>query len=382
MLTQPMLPTTRIDWIVLPKRSDAPKSVVSWPMPLLRDALGRRVEKRRPRPGRHSPSGTSLIFAPIRMSSTECVESPVAVTTPASGAAGSRLSIDMKLYGPPVICRSAIELRPTFTPRTGNCHKLPFRPYCGYVTSLAALIQPSTSTRPAPMVSGSCVSRGRCCAAAGAAHTRRASTNTRFRTSGPLLVCRKLKTDHNMSAALVTIRSVVGRRLQDVRDALTTIPDWQTWRTCGLVYGLFLIGALPTGLASGLIRPATASLTPIELIGSGLLLFVQPALIEEIVFRGLLLPRDARSWPRRRLIPVAGVALVVYVVSHPINAMLFRPRVLSVFESMPYLLLTTLLGVTCTVTYLMSRSIWPSVAIHWLTVVTWIWLLGGRALLC
>jgi predicted Abi (CAAX) family protease len=185
-----------------------------------------------------------------------------------------------------------------------------------------------------------------------------------------------------MSAALVTTRSVVGRRLQDLRDALTTIPDWRTWRNCALVYGLFLIGALPTGLASGLIRPATASLTPIELIGSGLLLFLQPALAEEIVFRGLLLPRDARSWPRWRLIPVAGAALAVYVVSHPINAMLFRPQVLSLFESAPYLLLTTLLGVTCTVTYLISRSIWPSVAIHWLTLVTWIWLLGGHALLC
>ena len=185
-----------------------------------------------------------------------------------------------------------------------------------------------------------------------------------------------------MSAALVTIRSVVGRRLQDLRDALTTIPDWQTWRTCALVYGLFLIVALPTGLASRLVRPATASLTPVELIGSGLLLFLQPALAEEIVFRGLLLPRDARSWPRRRLIPVAATALAVYVVSHPINAMLFRPRVLSLFESTPYLLLTTLLGVTCTVTYLISRSIWPPVAIHWLTVVMWIWLLGGQALLC
>src|SRR5215831_18702581 len=104
-----------------------------------------------------------------------------------------------------------------------------------------------------------------------------------------------------MSTALVTIRSVVRRRLQDLRDALTTIPDWQTWRTCGLIYGLFLISALPTGVASGLIRPGTASLTPIELIGSGLLVFVHPALAEEIVFRGLLLPREARSWPRRQL---------------------------------------------------------------------------------
>jgi len=185
-----------------------------------------------------------------------------------------------------------------------------------------------------------------------------------------------------MSAAFVTIRSAARRRLQDLRDALTTIPDWRTWRTCGLVYGLFLIGAFPVGLLSGLVRLDHALLTRGELVGSGLLLFVHPALAEEIVFRGLLLPRDARSWPPRRLIPVAGAALVVYVVSHPINALLFRPRVLSLFESTPYLLLTTLLGVTCTVTYLMSRSIWPSVAIHWLTVVTWIWLLGGRALLC
>jgi|SRR5437867_303849 predicted Abi (CAAX) family protease len=118
------------------------------------------------------------------------------------------------------------------------------------------------------------------------------------------------------------------------------------------------------------------------MIGSGLLLFVQPALVEEIVFRGLLLPRKADSWPRGRLVLVAAAALAAYVVSHPINARLFRPQVLGVFESAPYLVLTTLLGLACTAAYLISRSIWPPVAIHWLTVVLWIWLLGGQALLC
>jgi predicted Abi (CAAX) family protease len=185
-----------------------------------------------------------------------------------------------------------------------------------------------------------------------------------------------------MSASFVTIRSAARRRLQDLRDALTTIPDWRTWRTCGLVYGLFLICAFPVGLLSGLVRPDSASLTWNELVGSGLLLFVHPALTEEIVFRGLLLPRDSRSWPRGRLLVVAGAALVVYVASHPINALLFRPQAVGLFESMPYLALATLLGLTCTVTYLISRSIWPPIAIHWLTVVIWIWFLGGRALLC
>jgi len=179
----------------------------------------------------------------------------------------------------------------------------------------------------------------------------------------------------------MTIRAAAVRRLQDLRDALTTIPDSRTWRSCGLVYGLFLGIALPIGFRSGLLRPGPAHLTPAELIGSGVLLFVQPALVEEIVFRGVLLPRDGRSWPRGRLVLVAGAALAVYVASHPINARLFRPQVLGLFESPAYLALTTLLGLACTAAFFISRSIWPSVAIHWLTVVIWIWLLGGRQLL-
>ena len=135
-------------------------------------------------------------------------------------------------------------------------------------------------------------------------------------------------------------------------------------------------------MLSGLLRPGFATLTPAGMIGSGALLFVQPALVEEIVFRGLLLPRDYRSLPRGRLVAIAFVALVLYVVSHPINARLFRPQVLGLFESPAYLAITTLLGLACTATYLISRSLWPSVAIHWLTVVLWIWLLGGQALLC
>jgi predicted Abi (CAAX) family protease len=171
------------------------------------------------------------------------------------------------------------------------------------------------------------------------------------------------------------------RRLQDLHDALTTIPDWRTWRTCGLIYGLFLICAFPLGLMSGLVRAQPAALTPGEVITSGLLLFVHPAMAEEIIFRGLLLPRDGRSWPRARLIAVAAAALGLYVVSHPINALMFRPQVLGLFASAPYLALATLLGLTCTLLYLISKSLWPPIAIHWLTVVTWIWLLGGQAAL-
>ena len=83
---------------------------------------------------------------------------------------------------------------------------------------------------------------------------------------------------------------------------------------------------------------------------------------------------------RGRLLVVGGAALVVYVAAHPINALIFKPQ-LTVFESPAYLVIAALLGGACTAAYWISRSIWPPVAMHWLTVVAWIWLFGGRALL-
>ena len=172
------------------------------------------------------------------------------------------------------------------------------------------------------------------------------------------------------------------RRWRDLRAAVTTMPGWRTWRTCALIYALFLVCAAPIGLLSGLLRPSTPHLVPAGMARAAALIFLQPALVEEVVFRGLLLPREAGSMPRSRLLLVAGAALAVYVASHPLNAWLFRPHVFGLFASPVYLALATLLGAACTAAYFVSRSIWPSVAIHWLTVVTWIWFLGGQALLC
>lgn len=181
--------------------------------------------------------------------------------------------------------------------------------------------------------------------------------------------------------SLVTIRSLAEHRGRDLRDALTTIPDWRAWRTCAFVYALFLICAVPIGLLSGLLRPGLPAFSPAEMAGTGLLIFVQPALAEEIIFRALLLPRRAGSMSRGRLFVVAAAALAVYVAAHPLNAFIFKPGVLTLFESPAYLLIAALLGLACTAAYWISLSIWPPVAIHWLTVMTWIWLFGGRALL-
>jgi predicted Abi (CAAX) family protease len=164
--------------------------------------------------------------------------------------------------------------------------------------------------------------------------------------------------------------------------ALTTIPGRREWGRCALAYGLFLICAVPLGLLTGLLRPGTPHMGAAQMLLTALIVFVHPAFSEELVFRVLLLPRDPASMRRSRVLGVSAVALALYVAAHPLNALLFRPQALGVFLSPAYLMLAALLGATCTAAYFISRSIWPSVVIHWLTVIVWLWFLGGQALLC
>ena len=179
----------------------------------------------------------------------------------------------------------------------------------------------------------------------------------------------------------MTTRSVATERVKDLRAALTTMPDARTWLACALVFVLFVACAAPLGLLSGLLRPTSPHLAPGDVVRTAVLIFIQPAFVEELVFRGLLLPRDAGLVRGRRLLVMAGGALALYVASHPINAMVFRPDVLHVFADPAYLVLATLLGLACTAAYFISKSLWPPVVMHWLTVLVWLWFLGGEALL-
>jgi len=163
--------------------------------------------------------------------------------------------------------------------------------------------------------------------------------------------------------------------------AIATIPSRRAWLRCAVAYGIFLVVASPIGLATGLLHPGLAPITPAAFIGTALLVLAHPAFVEEFVFRVVLLPRDPASMPKGRVIAIAAAALALYVVSHPLNAILFRPALVAVFERPAYLVIVTLLGLACTAAYWMSKSIWPSVVMHWLTVMLWLSLLGGQALL-
>jgi len=163
--------------------------------------------------------------------------------------------------------------------------------------------------------------------------------------------------------------------------ALTTIPDWRAWRRCALAYGVFLICAIPVGLLTGLLHVSVPHVAPAVVLSTSAIVLVHPAFVEELIFRVLLLPRETASTGRGQLTVTAVGALLLYVAAHPLNAILFRPGLRTLFESPAYLSLAALLGATCTAAYWISRSIWPPVLIHWLTVIAWLYLFGGWALL-
>jgi len=175
--------------------------------------------------------------------------------------------------------------------------------------------------------------------------------------------------------------SLVASRLRDVRAALTTVPRWRTWGQCLIVYAAFFGFALPLGLATGVLRLSPLSFPPSTAFLIALTVLVHPGFVEEVIFRALLIPRQIRELSAGRAALIAGLALAAYVVSHPINAILFRPSALPVFTNPMYLVLAALLGVACTVVYALSGSIWPAVLLHWVTAVVWILWLGGQSLL-
>jgi uncharacterized protein len=182
-----------------------------------------------------------------------------------------------------------------------------------------------------------------------------------------------------MGAMVRTVATAWAGRWRDLAEALGTFPDRRGWLESA-VWALLLVAlATPLGWAGGLIElhPGTAG----RLWRTVLLPFVAPALLEECVFRGLLLPH-----PRRRGVPLQRrarwwlVSLGAYVAAHPIAASLLRPAARGVFDAPAFLVEALLLGITATVLYERTGSLWPAVLLHGAIVAAWL-NLGGLALL-
>lgn len=159
-------------------------------------------------------------------------------------------------------------------------------------------------------------------------------------------------------------------------EAATTIPSPSNW----LQASLWLLGygavVIPLGWRTGLLSWEPVTHWRIVL-SAGAIAFWVPALLEESIFRVLLLPRPAAEISGLELMGWLTLSLVLFVAAHPINGLLYLKAARPTFFDPLFLIFAGLLGFVCTATYWQSQSLWVPVLLHWIVVLLWLLGLGG-----
>lgn len=165
--------------------------------------------------------------------------------------------------------------------------------------------------------------------------------------------------------------------LSNLVKGLLTSPFNAPFKTWLLVL-IYAAIALALGLGTGLLQVDPINKEWVPLLA--LVLLISPSLIEEIVFRGLLIPRDVLQRGSLCTALAIGYSTILYVILHPLSALTIRPEAKPIFLDPVFLAIVTLLGLTCGYSYAISKSLWIPILIHWATVVVWVFLLGGHHL--
>jgi uncharacterized protein len=137
--------------------------------------------------------------------------------------------------------------------------------------------------------------------------------------------------------------------------------------------------ALSLGWYSGLFRPVLLDVKHFFYLP--LTLFAFPAFLEEVFFRGILIPRNVREKGPYSATLYCLFSSVSFVLWHPLNAITINPTAQHFFLNPFFLLIVFFLGLACSLSYVYTKSLWAPVAIHWVTIVVWVLFLGGRNLL-
>lgn len=172
---------------------------------------------------------------------------------------------------------------------------------------------------------------------------------------------------------------VISNAARQLLGSIVLLPkarDWTIFLICLGVYGAI---AIPLGLKWGLLCWQPWAKPPWAWAKLTAFLFFMPALVEEIVFRVLIIPYPTglnQFWPT---VGLMALSLILFVAYHPLNARLFYHAARPLFFQFHFLALATLLGFGATVLYWLTGSLWLIALFHWAIVVVWLLLLGGNA---
>jgi len=155
-------------------------------------------------------------------------------------------------------------------------------------------------------------------------------------------------------------------------DALTTLPSAGGWAMSAGVGAITLAAVGAIGFSSGLysIHPANTTHLAFRLGET----FVAPAIGEELVFRGLMIPGRAES---PRFLGALAVSTAIFTLWHVVEAETFLRSAATMFLRPDFLACAATLGTGCAVVRRVTGSLWPAIALHWVMVGIWQTWLGG-----
>lgn len=181
-----------------------------------------------------------------------------------------------------------------------------------------------------------------------------------------------------MGHGVGTLQAAAASLLERSRGALLTPLGVTSAGRTGLILAAYAPLALGLGSYSGfLLAPWRWPPLGVLLRGS-LPLLLMPALGEELLFRVALLPHPPGAPDPWRFWAWGALNVGLFVLYHPLAALLWDRRQPAVFHDPRFLLQCALLGSACMLAYGASGSLWPPVLIHWLAVAAWLGPLEGH----
>ena len=174
------------------------------------------------------------------------------------------------------------------------------------------------------------------------------------------------------------LKNFLQSRFQDIKLGLITKPGKADIIFSVAVALIYAAIALPVGLLTGFLKIRVLEMNTSTMVILPLSLLVMPSFLEELFFRALMLPHKTRRLAAQKKVFLSLLSIFVFIAWHPINAITINLAAYPVFTNPVFLILATIMAVACTVTYLKSGSVWIPVVIHWITVLVWVFFLGGR----
>lgn len=159
--------------------------------------------------------------------------------------------------------------------------------------------------------------------------------------------------------------------------AFLTKPNTKDWLLLICLGWWFSLIVLPLGFHSQFLAFGIAEISLTAALKVTFLLLIMPSVVEEIIFRVFMTYHKTEEALGNKAFVWWCISLISYIIYHPLNSVTFYPEGFPTFINPIFLISTTLLGIACTYLYWKTGSIYPSIIIHWITVVVWLLFLSG-----